>query len=164
MKMRRGISLIVLVITIIIIIILAGAVILNLADNNPIDNAEKSKIMSDLDTFSSDLTVQIGQKYIENTMLKTEDIDSNEEKDGWHLVDLVPSIKGTEYEDDLVVVDGQLKLKKDSTLDEKTKEIIDEKLREEVEQEPTENIITAEMIKTSPEIYIGKEVTYTGYS
>ena len=51
MKNKRGISLIVLVITIIIIIILAGAVILNLADNNPIENASEAQILSDLDTY-----------------------------------------------------------------------------------------------------------------
>ena len=60
---KQGISLIVLVITIIIIIILAGSVILNLVDNNPIENASEAKIASDLDAFKFDLTIQIVQKY-----------------------------------------------------------------------------------------------------
>ncbi len=44
--MKKGISLIVLVITIIVIIILAGAVILNLTKNNPMDSAKKAKFMA----------------------------------------------------------------------------------------------------------------------
>ena len=43
--MKKGISLIVLVIT--IIIILAGALILNLSSNNPVDKANETKIRSD---------------------------------------------------------------------------------------------------------------------
>ena len=51
--MKKGISLIVLVITIIIIIILAGAVILNLSNKNPIDNANLSAALSE----QADLTI-----------------------------------------------------------------------------------------------------------
>ncbi len=43
--MKMGISLIVLVITIIVIIILAGAVILNLTNNNPMDSARIAKLV-----------------------------------------------------------------------------------------------------------------------
>jgi hypothetical protein len=50
---RRGISLIVLVITIIVIIILAGAVILSLADSNPIASANKAVFLSDISNFKS---------------------------------------------------------------------------------------------------------------
>jgi len=45
--MKKGISLIVLVITIIVIIILAGAVILSLANNNPIAQATKAVYLQD---------------------------------------------------------------------------------------------------------------------
>ena len=156
MKNKRGISLIVLVITIIIIIILAGAVILNLADNNPIDSAEKSKIMSDLDSFNSDLTIQIGQKYLKDYSLKSEDIDSDETKEGWKLLDLVPSIKGTGYENYLAVENGKLVLKMDADIDDATKEIIEEKLGKAV--------LTKEMILKEPEKYIGMKVEYEGYA
>ncbi len=52
MKEQRGISLIVLVITIIVIIILAGAVILSLNQNNPIESANKAVFLSDVEKFS----------------------------------------------------------------------------------------------------------------
>ena len=99
-----------------------------MSNNNPIENASEAKIASDLDAFKSELTIQIGQKYIYNTMLETEDIDSNELKEGWKLVDLVPSIKETKYKDELVVENGELKLRIDSDLDENTKKVIESNL------------------------------------
>ena len=51
--MKKGISLIVLVITIIVIIILAGAIILSLSANNPIASANKATCLSDVSNFKS---------------------------------------------------------------------------------------------------------------
>lgn len=58
--MKKGISLIVLVITIIIIIILAGAVILNLADNNPIENANAAAVLSEQSDLNDAITMYLG--------------------------------------------------------------------------------------------------------
>ncbi len=58
--MKKGISLIVLVITIIIIIILAGAVILNLSENNPIDRAHAAAVMSEQSDLNDGLTMFLG--------------------------------------------------------------------------------------------------------
>ena len=66
MQRYKGISLIVLVITIIIIIILAGAVILSLANNNPIDKAYESKFKTNVDAYNSELSMVVSNKYIEN--------------------------------------------------------------------------------------------------
>ncbi len=59
---NKGISLIVLIITIIVIIILAGAVILNLSKNNPIDSAKQARFVSDIDSFKNELTMYILKK------------------------------------------------------------------------------------------------------
>lgn len=61
--MSTGISLIVLVITIVVIIILAGAVILSLTVNNPIEQARKARFQSDIDTFNSELTLWLAREY-----------------------------------------------------------------------------------------------------
>ncbi len=53
MKAKKGISLIVLVITIIVIIILAGAVILNMTKNNPMDSAKVAKLVQQRDSLES---------------------------------------------------------------------------------------------------------------
>jgi hypothetical protein len=58
--MKKGISLIVLVITIIVIIILAGAVILSLAQNNPIGQANQATREHDAAEVESALAMFLG--------------------------------------------------------------------------------------------------------
>lgn len=58
--MKKGISLIVLVITIIVIIILAGAVILSLAKNNPIGQANEATRAHDAGEVESALSMYLG--------------------------------------------------------------------------------------------------------
>ncbi len=78
---KKGISLIVLIITIAVILILSGAVILSVATNRPIESAEKArdahndatleeqaKILSaqwEVDTITGDTTDERGE-YVEN--------------------------------------------------------------------------------------------------
>jgi hypothetical protein len=63
MKSRKGISLIVLVITIIVIIILAGTVILSLSKNNPILSAQEATFKNDMDSVQNGITMYITSKY-----------------------------------------------------------------------------------------------------
>jgi Tfp pilus assembly protein PilE len=62
----KGISLIVLVITIIVIIILAGTVILSLADNNPIEQANEAKFKKNISEYNSQLEMAIAKEYLED--------------------------------------------------------------------------------------------------
>ena len=114
---KKGISLIVLIITIIVIIILAGAIILNLTNNNPIDNARKAKFLNDVDTFKSDLSL-----YELNKMGSTEgnynpkalnadknSVSENGEVDTQRtIIDVISSMKDTKYEEKLEVIAGEL--------------------------------------------------------
>jgi flagellar basal body-associated protein FliL len=59
--MKKGISLIVLVITIIVIIILAGAVILSLSANNPITQATTARNSSNLNEVQSAVTLYLAK-------------------------------------------------------------------------------------------------------
>jgi len=61
--MKKGISLIVLVITIIVIIILAGAVILSLSTNNPIASANKATCLSDIANFKSAVALDYASQF-----------------------------------------------------------------------------------------------------
>ena len=63
-KNRDGISLIVLIITIIVIIILAASIILSITKNNPITNANKAVVQSDFKTFESELSLYIGDEFL----------------------------------------------------------------------------------------------------
>ncbi len=65
-KQKSGISLIVLVITIIVIIILAVAVILSIANNNPIENANKARFQNDLKTMQEELELIKQKNYVES--------------------------------------------------------------------------------------------------
>jgi hypothetical protein len=69
--MKKGISLIVLVITIIVIIILAGSVILSLSKNNPINTATEATFKSTLESYNSELTMSISKRYVTNFSLDT---------------------------------------------------------------------------------------------
>jgi len=63
MKIKSGISLIVLVITIIVIIILAGAVILSLSANNPITKASEARFKASMAEYNSQLSLYIANQY-----------------------------------------------------------------------------------------------------
>ncbi|MDF2866477.1 MAG: hypothetical protein K0R72_1295 [Clostridia bacterium] len=75
--MKKGISLIVLVITIIVIIILAGAVILSLSNNNPIEQANEAVFKSNVGTYNSELAMAISNKYLEDNYFVYSSFDAN---------------------------------------------------------------------------------------
>jgi len=64
--MKKGISLITLVITIVVIIILAAAVILTLGDNNPIDKAKEARRISDIANIKEEIQMDVLGKQLEN--------------------------------------------------------------------------------------------------
>ena len=81
--MKKGISLIVLVITIIIVIILAGAVILNLSNNNPVEMATEAKNKSNIMTEQEAINLAILNSQLEryNTSTNIELLYENLRKD-----------------------------------------------------------------------------------
>ncbi|MDD2376673.1 MAG: hypothetical protein PHD15_02835 [Clostridia bacterium] len=75
MKRKKGISLIVLVITIIVIIILAGAVILSLANNNPIESANEATFKTNVAEYNSELAMAITNKYLQDNSFDSATFD-----------------------------------------------------------------------------------------
>lgn len=75
MKQKRGISLIVLVITIVVILILAGVVILSLVNNNPIGQASEARFMANVDAYKSELNLAISQKYFDDRSFNPDTFD-----------------------------------------------------------------------------------------
>lgn len=63
---KRGISLIVLIITVVVMLIIAGAIILTLNKNNPTESARESKFKTDADALKSDLSLYISAQYTES--------------------------------------------------------------------------------------------------
>ncbi len=58
MNKRKGVSLIVLVITIIVMIILSGVVILSLSKNNPIGKANEAKVLNAIATIKEEISLE----------------------------------------------------------------------------------------------------------
>ncbi|MDD2377203.1 MAG: SUMF1/EgtB/PvdO family nonheme iron enzyme [Clostridia bacterium] len=76
MKSKKGISLIVLVITIIVIIILAGAVILSLANDNPIESANEATFKTNVAEYNSELAMAITNKYLQDNSFDSATFDA----------------------------------------------------------------------------------------
>ncbi|MDD2376986.1 MAG: hypothetical protein PHD15_06215 [Clostridia bacterium] len=100
MKKKNGISLIVLVITIIVIIILAGAVILSLANNNPIEQANEALFKTNVDEYNSELTLAISNQYLQDQSFDPTIFD----KEVWNGGTIGETIK--KYIPSITVADG----------------------------------------------------------
>ena len=103
---NKGISLIVLIITIVVIIILATAIIVNLAQTNMIENAKEATVKQDFKTLQDELNLYIADKYADTLgKFKAEDLDVTDKAE---IAEIIPSIKGTKYEDYVVIEDGKI--------------------------------------------------------
>ena len=100
---KKGISLIVLVITIIVIIILAVAVILSIANNNPIENAKEARFKSDVRTMQEELEMLKASNYAKNNGASCNDPETGNQ----------PAIgdlnSATNYQEKFTISNGELK-------------------------------------------------------
>ncbi len=98
---------------------MAGAVILNLSKNNPIDSAKKAKFQSDIDTFKSELSLyELGK--IANSSANYDPSLLNADKSGSTengsqtvdatrpITEIISSMKRTKYDDVLEIEAGKL--------------------------------------------------------
>ena len=95
-NMKKGISLIVLVITIIVVIILAGVVILSLQKNNSLNQANKARFLNDVEAFKEELEIYKQNQYLKtNGKFNPETL--NAPADGLDIYDVIPSLKNSSY-------------------------------------------------------------------
>ena len=127
---KKGISLIVLVITIIVIIILAVAVILSIANNNPIENAKEARFKNDVKTMQEELELLKASKYAENN------------GEGYGKIEIGDLKSATNYQEKFAVKDGELKY-------------IAEKLTDEERTWVSASGVTEQII-----LKMGREITY----
>ena len=112
MKKKKGISLIVLIITIIVVIILAVTVILTITKNNPIESAKEAVFKEDVRAFQDELNMYIsneytrlqGQRDIKITALGY-DKDGDKDKDSVYTY--IPDFK-KKYEGKLAIKDDMI--------------------------------------------------------
>ena len=108
---KKGISLIVLIITIVVIIILATAIIVNIAQTNLIENSNEAVVKQDFKTMQDELTMYKADKYVESRgNFKAEDLDITNKK---QIAEIIPSIVGTKYEEYVVIEDGRIAISED---------------------------------------------------
>ena len=111
---KKGISLITLVITIVVVIILAAAVIIALGRNNPISLAKSARDKQSINNIEEEFDIYISSQYAKST--GTFDRSTfvvpytGENADGIKIEDVVPSIKGTEFEGHVEIANGNLQV------------------------------------------------------
>lgn len=97
-KLKDGISMIVLVITIVVMIILAGAVILTLKNTGIIGKANLAKVETDLSALMEEVKVKRGERE-----LKDQDIKRTYKLSEW-------GITNSTYEDRVIITAGELRV------------------------------------------------------
>lgn len=105
-KTKKGISMIVLVITIVVMIILAGAVILTLTNTGIIGKANLAKVETDLSALKDEVKVKRGERE-----LKDQDIKGTYKLSEW-------GITNSTYEDRVVIAAGELRVRNTGSDDE----------------------------------------------
>ena len=111
---KQGISLIVLVITIVVVIILAAAVILALGRNNPINLAKQARDKQSVANIEEEFDLYLSSRYAKSTgQFDRKNLNvpkTGENAEGLKMTDILSSIKGTEYEGNVSIVNGELRI------------------------------------------------------
>ena len=104
-KEKKGVSLIVLVITIIIVIILAGITVISLSQNAPIGKAKEATFKNEVTGLKSELEAYIAQQEIDtNGKFKRDEFNAS----GEELEKIMPSIENSDYLQKVEIVNGKL--------------------------------------------------------
>lgn len=119
---KRGISLIVLVITIIVSVILLSVILINLDKNNPIGSAKEVKFKTDIENFIDEISITYTNKKTEDVSFKFSKMnvkigDKSESTGEYKIKEYIPSITD-EYIDRLGIDEGVLVFKESDFSDE----------------------------------------------
>ena len=114
---RKGISLIVLVITILVMIILAGVVVVSLQKNNPIEKAKEATFKQSLAQIGEELEMFCVNEKAQNSEFNKESLHASKnnlafntktESSGKNIYDVIPSLKDSKYKNQVEVIQGML--------------------------------------------------------
>ena len=158
---KKGISLIVLIITIVVIIILATAIIVTLARTNVIDNANEATVKQDFRTLQDELDMYISDQFLDNLGdYEPEDLNADSTTNPT-VYDILPSLSKTKYKDDVVIVNGKLAFK--DTMNAQIKEWATEVVKDVGEVPKPYQIATlgVEVAGTKNATITGENATYS---
>jgi len=116
---KRGISLIVLVITIIILAILASVVIINLSNTNIIAESGNTVFKSDMSNYKSAYSLYLGNRLMEDSSFDSTTI--NVTSSDAEFIKIFGNNVKEEHKENLQIINGELKYK---TSDNEKKEIL----------------------------------------
>ena len=116
MNKRKGISLIVLVITILVMIILAGVVVVSLQKNNPIEKAKEARFKEDLSAIGSELELFYINEVSLNSEFNKETMHADRGKCEYNtsngtvknIYEVIPSLKNSKYKNQIEIIQGNL--------------------------------------------------------
>ena len=103
-EQKKGISLIVLVITIIVMLILASAVIISLSNSNIINKAKEAVTKTDIKNFEQELSISLADKKLEDRNFNMHDVN---ETDIDNLQEYIPSLD-SKYGGKIAIKNGEL--------------------------------------------------------
>ena len=117
MNKRKGISLIVLVITILVMLILSGVVIVSLSKNNPVEKAKEATFKQSLAQIGEELEMFCVNEKAQNSEFNKEALHASKnnlafntktESSGKNIYDIIPSLKDSKYKNQVEVIQGNL--------------------------------------------------------
>lgn len=103
---RKGISLIVLIITMVVIIILGTAIVVNLAKTSIINNAKEATVKQDFKTLQDELSLHIANEYVNTKGEFKAETFTVVDKD--EIAEILPTIKNTKYSDYVIIENGKI--------------------------------------------------------
>lgn len=123
---KKGISLVVLVITVIIMAILLGAVILEISDSGVETKAEEAAFKQTVSSFKDELDLYLNQQKLDSASNGKFFQISNFTMDSSNTKNIITSSIGTNFENKLEIKNGKLKLIEGSDFSEEEKRWFDE--------------------------------------
>ena len=115
---KKGVSLIVLVITIVVVVIITTAILSVIVNGSVITNAKETTLRTDIAAFQSELDVYKNSKYAESVgdfdpdslnaniagqVEYNDEVSKNED-----IYDILPSLKGSSWDGKVYIKDGIL--------------------------------------------------------
>ena len=156
---KRGMSLIVLIVTITVIIILAAVVILTLSKNNPIESAKEASFKEDVRAFQDELAMFVAKDYTSKGGQRDNKINANKYVVDSELADYEKSVYkyipsfSKKYEGKFIIINDELAYTEDNVT-EKEKEWCDSlNIR-------TNTKTGAEKAASDPEHFYGAKIDY----
>ena len=122
--MKKGVSLLILVITVVVLAILTTAIVLNVETNNTIKNAADATLLEDIANFKEQLKMVTANKIMKKELKNLKDVNAKEFAE---IQEFIPDFP-VKYNGKFIIVEGELCAVKDKLVEGELKAIQDSKV------------------------------------